>query len=136
MQAIAQNLSERDMQMLATDFSKQHPPLLKTQTPPAPDLVAAGRHMAETEDDANVPVCFSCHAADGHGNGAHFPGIAGEPATFTIARLHEFQTRARQPPPKPGSMTAVAAALDETQFRRVAAFLSVSPPRFEATPAV
>lgn len=57
MQAVAQDLSECNMQMLAAYFAKQHPPLPNAQTPPAPDLVAAGWHLAETGDGANMPAC-------------------------------------------------------------------------------
>ncbi|WP_236002155.1 c-type cytochrome [Paraburkholderia elongata] len=41
----------------------------------------------------SVQACFSCHAAGGKGNGARFPSIAGEPAAFAVAHLHEFKAR-------------------------------------------
>jgi cytochrome c553 len=44
------------------------------------------------------------------------------------SRLHAFQDRARAKPPEPATMTAVAARLDETQVRQVAAYLSTLPP--------
>lgn len=126
MQAVAQNLSDSDMHALAVFFSGQHPPIVKASPPPSQTLVMAGRQLAETGAGASVPACFSCHAAGGKGNGARFPSIAGEPSAFTIARLHEFQARAKSAPPKSGTMTAVAAALDEQQIEQVAAYLSVT----------
>jgi cytochrome c553 len=72
----------------------------------------------------NVAPCFSCHAAQGKGNGARFPGIAAEPVQFVINRLHEFQARARGTTPQPGTMTAVAATLDEKQIEAAAAYLA------------
>jgi cytochrome c553 len=128
MQAVAQSLSESDMRSLADFFSKQHPPLAKASTSPPSALVMAGRQLAETGAGASVQACFSCHAAGGKGNGVRFPSIAGEPVAFTVARLHEFQARARASTPKPGTMTAVAASLDEKQIDQVAAYLSVIDP--------
>jgi cytochrome c553 len=127
MQAVAQNLSGSDMRALADFFSKQHPPLATTSIPPTP-LMTAGKQLAETGTGTSVQACFSCHGAGGKGNGARFPSIAGESAAFTIARLHEFQARAKTSAPKPGSMTAVAASLDEKQIEQVAAYLSVTAP--------
>jgi cytochrome c553 len=88
----------------------------------------AGKQLAETGAGTSVKACFSCHGAGGKGKGAHFPSIVCQPAAFTIARLHEFQARAKTSTPKPGSMTAVAASLDEKQIEEVAAYLSVTPP--------
>jgi cytochrome c553 len=82
MQAVAQNLSDSDMRALAVFFSNQHPPLVKAPQPPAPELVAAGKQLAEMGAGTSVLACFSCHAAGGKGNGARFPGIAGEPAAL------------------------------------------------------
>ncbi|MEW9585908.1 cytochrome c [Paraburkholderia sp. DGU8] len=128
MQAVAQNLSDSDMRALAVFFSNQRPPLLRASQRPAPELVAAGKQLAETGTGTSVQACFSCHAAGGKGNGVRFPGIAGEPAAFTVARLHEFQVRAKAAPPKAGTMTAIAATLNDTQIEQVAAYLSVTGP--------
>jgi cytochrome c553 len=128
MQAVAQSLSDSDMQALAAFFSNQHPPLVKASQPPAPELVLAGKQLADMGGGTSIQACFSCHAAGGKGNGARFPGIAGEPAAFTVARLHEFQARAKTAPPKAGTMTAVAATLNDTQIEQVAAYLSVTGP--------
>jgi cytochrome c553 len=119
MQAAAQNLSESDIRTLAVFFSKHHPPLAPTSVPPTA-LVRAGKQLAETGVGTSVQACFSCHGAGGKGNGTPFPSIAGEPAAFTIARLHEFQARAKSSTPEPGSMTAVAASPNDTQIEQVA----------------
>jgi cytochrome c553 len=121
MQAIAQGLSDTQMAQLADYFSKQTPPILPASEPP--QLVLAGKQLAEM-GAGNVAACFSCHAAQGKGNGARFPSIAGQPAQFVITRLHEFQSRARGKTPPPGSMTAVAATMTETQISEAAAYLS------------
>jgi len=128
MQTVAKDLSDSDIRELALYFSKQNPPLAEGVPPPAQSLVTAGKQLAEMGAGSSVPACFSCHAAGGKGNGARFPGIAGEPAAFVVARLHEFQARAKGNTPAPGTMTAVAASLNEAQIKEAAAYLSVIGP--------
>jgi cytochrome c553 len=124
MQSIAGNLTDAEMLRVADYFSRQNPPLARTPESPATELVLAGHGLAQT-GAANTPACFSCHGAEGAGNGARFPRIAGQPARFVVDRLREFQARAREKPPQAGTMTAVAATLDEHQIEEVAAYLSV-----------
>ena len=123
MQPIAQGLSDTRMREVADYFSKQDAPNLEAGATRSPLLVVAGKRLAEV-GAANVRACFSCHGGQGNGDGARFPAIAGEPANFVTARLHEFQARARQGAPRPGTMTAVAATLDEDQIEAAAAYLS------------
>ncbi|HEX9433710.1 MAG TPA: c-type cytochrome [Burkholderiales bacterium] len=123
MQPIARNLSDAEIARLADYFSQQSPPLVRAAVSPSAQLVLAGKRLAETGAD-NAAACFSCHAAQGAGNGARFPRIAGQPAQFVIDRLHEFQARAREKTPQPGTMTAVAATLEEQQIQEAAAYLS------------
>jgi cytochrome c553 len=125
MQPIARNLSDMEIRQLADYFAHQSAPRVDVAASASPQLVLvlAGEQLAD-KGAANVPACFSCHAAQGKGNGARFPGIAAEPAQFVINRLHEFQARAQGKTPDPGTMTAVAAALDEKQIQEAAAYLS------------
>ena len=132
MQPVAQNLSDAEMRRLADYFSRQNAPLADAAASPSPQTVLAGRQLAET-GAANVAACFSCHAEQGKGNGARFPRIAGQPAQFVISRLHEFQARARGKTPEPGTMTAVAATLDERQIERLPR-LPVAAPVLTARP--
>jgi cytochrome c553 len=123
MQPIAQTLSDAQMGELAMYFSKQTAPLAEEHSAASPQLLQAGKQLAEV-GVANVAACFSCHGKQGEGNGARFPSIAGQPAKFVVDRLHEFQARARAKAPQPGTMTAVAATLDESQIQAAAAHLS------------
>jgi cytochrome c553 len=127
MQPIARNLSDVEIRRLADHFSDQRAPRVDLAASASPRLVLAGKQLAE-KGAANVAPCFSCHAAQGKGNGARFPSIAAEPAKFVINRLHEFQARAQGKVPEPGTMTAVAATLDETQIEEAAAYLSQLEP--------
>ena len=123
MQPIAGTLGDPEIRALADYFSKQSaPPVDATVATPA-QLALAGKRLAE-KGAGSVPACFGCHAARGVGNGARFPSITGQPAQFVVDRLHEFQARARAKAPAPGTMTAVAAMLDETQIEAAAAYLS------------
>lgn len=128
MQPVAQRLSPDDMHALATYFSAQHAPLAQAQHVPSADLISAGKRLAESGGAHDVPACFSCHGSSGQGNGARFPAIAGQPMTFSIARMREFQARAKAAPPKPGSMTEVASRMDDAQIEASAAFFSVTMP--------
>jgi cytochrome c553 len=123
MQPIAQTLSGVQMSELANYFSKQTAPLADEHSAASPQLLQAGKQLAEV-GVANVAACFSCHGEQGKGNGARFPSIAGQPAQFVIVRLHEFQARARAQVPQPGTMTAIAATLTESQIQATAAYLS------------
>jgi cytochrome c553 len=123
MQPIAQTLSDAQMSELADYFSKQTAPLAEAHSAASPQLLQAGKKLSES-GAANVAACFSCHGAQGSGNAARFPSIAGQPAQFVIDRLHEFQARAQAKPPQPGTMTAVAATLDESQIQAAAVYLS------------
>jgi cytochrome c553 len=127
MQPIALNLSDLEIRQLADYFANQSAQRLALTTSASPRLVLAGKQLAET-GAANVAACFSCHAAQGKGDGARFPSIAAEPAQFVINRLHEFQARAQGTTPKPGTMTAVAATLDEKQIEATAAYLAQLEP--------
>ncbi len=128
MQPVAQSLSDDEMQALATYFSAQHPPLAPALHTPSAEMISAGKRLAESGSEHGVPPCFSCHGPSGQGNGARFPAIAGQPMAFSIARIHEFQARARAAPPKPGSMTEVASRMDDAQIEASAAFFSVTRP--------
>jgi cytochrome c553 len=123
MQPIATGLSDTQMRALASYFARQKAPIPRAVPASSPALVPAGRQLAEA-GATNVAPCFSCHGANGQGTGARFPSIAGQPAQFVIDRIHEFQARARNAVPRPGTMTAVAAMMSDSQVQAAAAYLS------------
>ena len=123
MQPIAQGLTDADMDVLTRYFSSQTPPLADTGSPVSPALALSGKQLAETGPEA----CFGCHGAGGRGNGTRYPSIAGQPARFITDRIQEFQQRARQKTPQPGTMTAVSTTLSEDQIKASAAYLSRLP---------
>jgi len=120
MQPLAQGLSDTDIQALSAYFSGQSAPSVEADSAAMPLLVEEGKRLVATG-----PVrCFECHGAQGLGNGARYPSIAGQPAQFVVDRIHEFQQRARQSTPQPGTMTAVSTLLSEDEIRAYAAYLS------------
>jgi cytochrome c553 len=123
MQPIARTLDDAEIRRLADYFSNQAAPIAEPPAPASLQLAIAGKQLAEV-GAPNVAACFSCHGAQGKGVGARFPGIASQPAQFTIDRLHEFQERARGKTPDPGTMTAVSTTLNEEQVEEAAAYLS------------
>ena len=125
MQPVARNLTDTQIRQLADYFSKQSAP--RAAASASAQLVLAGQQLTEM-GTADVPACFSCHAPQGKGNGARFPRIAAEPAQFVSNRLHEFQARAQGATPAPGTMTAVAAKLNESEIAAAAAYLSQLEP--------
>jgi cytochrome c553 len=123
MQPIAQTLGDAEIRALADYFSTQSAPPVDAAGAPSSQLALAGKLLAE-KGAGTVAACFGCHAARGEGSGARFPSIAGQPARFLVDRLHEFQARARAKAPEAGTMSAVAATLDERQIEAAAAYLS------------
>jgi cytochrome c553 len=123
MQPVAAGLSDARMRALAVYFARQKVAILGAGPAVSPRLRSAGKELAEA-GATNGTACFSCHAAQGAGSGARYPRIAGEPAQFVIDRIHEFQARARNAVPQAGTMTAVAASMDESQIQAAAAYLS------------
>jgi cytochrome c553 len=120
MQPIAQGLGDTDIQALSAYFSGQSAPAVDRGVAASSALLESGKQLVATG-----PVrCFECHGAEGRGNGARYPRIAGQPAQFVVDRIHEFQQRARQGTPKPGTMTAVSTQLSEDEIRAYAAYLS------------
>lgn len=128
MQAAARNLSDDDIERLSRFFAAKAAPAPRVTSQSGSELSLAGQALAERGAQPDVPACFSCHGQQGRGVGARYPGIAGQPAAFVVARLRAFQARARTGTPAPGTMTAVAARMNDRQIQEAAAFLSALAP--------
>ncbi|MDB5858338.1 MAG: cytochrome, partial [Ramlibacter sp.] len=129
MQPVAAGLDDAQIHALAGYFAALRGVPLAAAAPPPADLVKAGEELARVGAASDpTPPCFSCHGVGGRADNPRFPAIEGQPATFMVNRLHEFQARARAKPPEPATMTAVAARLSEEQIGQVAAFFSTLKP--------
>lgn len=103
---------------------------LPPRRPPLPDyatpqLLAAGEQLAIKGDSSrSIPACITCHGPDNRGNGAAYPGIAGQHAGYLVKRLV-----ARE-----GEQAVLAQAhpfaqlLDEQTVRGVSAWLASQAP--------
>ncbi|MEW5738505.1 MAG: c-type cytochrome [Myxococcota bacterium] len=60
-------------------------------------LLATAPHAQNVEDGKDVyGPCAACHGANGEGGkGGEYPRVAGQPASFTIESLKQFQQRRR-----------------------------------------
>jgi cytochrome c553 len=71
-------------------------------------------------------VCWRCHGVDGTGRGdGAFPSLAGQRAEYLEAALRAFADRQRFS----GTMSGVAANLNDDDMRAAAAYYSALPPR-------
>jgi cytochrome c553 len=118
MQPIASPLDAAQMRSLALYYSAQTA---------VPADIRAGRELAH-QGAAGVPACFGCHGAQGQGDGAKHPRLAGQPVRYTVERLRQFQSRAGAGKAPAGTMTAVAAAMTAAQVDAAAAYLSQVQP--------
>jgi cytochrome c553 len=129
MQPIARGLSDAEIHALTSYFAGLQGARPPTAASSPTDLVQAGKELVQVGAMTDpTPPCVSCHGIDGHGVGARFPSIAGQPAAFLVNRLHEFQARAKAKAPDFGTMTEVSTHLNEKQIGQVAAYLSTLPP--------
>jgi cytochrome c553 len=92
--------------------------------PPSPtsDLAVAGNLQAP---QAVRDLCWRCHGTDGTGRNGVFPILAGQRAAYLHASLRAFADRSRFS----GTMTEIAARLDERTMREIAAYYEGLPAR-------
>lgn len=76
-----------------------------------------------------APSCAACHAPSGMGNPPMaIPRLAGQHATYIDTELERFASGQRHNGPN-GIMAAIAAPLNGTQMKAVAAYVSVMDPK-------
>jgi cytochrome c553 len=115
MEALAQKLSERDIQDLAAYYAY----LPKARTAPTtydetlPALVRVGAPLR------NIAPCISCHGGVDQKLGA--PWIEGMPKTYLVAQLKAFREGTRRNDPQ-AQMRNVARPMTDAEIEQVAAF--------------
>ncbi|WP_101674482.1 c-type cytochrome [Alloalcanivorax mobilis] len=70
-----------------------------------------------------VAACASCHGAQGEGNAAGFPALAGQPAGYLTKQLHDLANGARANP----IMMPIAKALSDPQITALADYYAGLP---------
>jgi len=94
MNELAKMLSAEDRHNLAIYYSK----LVFVATPKAYDFetLERGEDLAlRGKPEYGLPACDSCHGPGGQGFGAIFPPLAGQPVTYIIAQINQWQAGKR-----------------------------------------
>ncbi len=95
MWGIAANLSDVQIQGLATYFSEQTARSLKNAY--GPEKLARGPEIYERGlPDKDVPACVACHGAKAEGNQI-FPRLAGQHSMYLLKQLNVFQNTEQRP---------------------------------------
>lgn len=76
--------------------------------------------------DRNIPACNQCHGPGGIGVGAHFPSLAGQPATYIAEQLRLWREN-RRPPGPLDLMASVATRLTDAEIDAVSAYYAGLP---------
>jgi cytochrome c553 len=118
MYGIVQNLSQQDLEGLAAYYSTQ----VMTDGAAKKELVALGQKIFRGGNtQTGLPACAGCHGADGSGNLARFPRLAGQNSAYISAQLNMYKTRAR----KNGIMMEdVADRLTSEEIEAVASYVA------------
>ncbi|HWU77800.1 MAG TPA: c-type cytochrome [Rhodanobacter sp.] len=128
MKPTATALSADERHALALYYSTLPLPAdLATPATPMPAADSAGAVLATRGDwSRGVPGCVQCHGPNGVGVGAHFPPLAGQPATYIAAQLKAWQNGTRHNDPLQ-LMQHVSTALSAQDIDAVAAWFAAQP---------
>ena len=128
MKPSASALSASERHAMALYYSKLQPPAaLDKPAGPMPPADSVGAILATRGDWAReVPGCVQCHGPGGVGVGAHFPPLAGQPATYIAAQLRAWQQGTRHNDPLQ-LMQHVATALTAQEVQAVSAWFAAQP---------
>ncbi len=119
MWGIARSLTDNQITELASYYYGQIP---THGAPTDTALIEQGDKIFHNGiPETNVPPCFACHGADGHGHN-NFPRIASQHANYIIKQLHVIKYTDERP--QAAIMKGVAHGLDNEQIRAVATYLS------------
>ena len=121
MWGLSHNLSDKQIQELASHFASQKLEPLATTGKTAAERLDAGKAIFTSGvPDSGIPACSSCHGTDGMGNPA-FPRIAGQHADYLMKQLQVFQRTDQRP--EGALMKTVAHKLTQQNISDVSAYL-------------
>ncbi|WP_246326920.1 c-type cytochrome [Burkholderia guangdongensis] len=121
MQPIARNLSPDERTSVSTYFSGL----------PSPSTVGGGDAAEPSPSDTGawlavrgrwgqgLPACAQCHGPGGTGVGGLFPPLAGQPAAYIEAQLHDWKD-GKRPPGALALMSVIASKLSDADMAAVA----------------
>ncbi|MDD2660103.1 MAG: cytochrome c [Methylococcales bacterium] len=105
MQSVAGNLSNDDINNLASYYSSQ------------PPVSAGGDSTLAKAGQSKASMCLGCHGPSAEGNG-QFPRLAGQHPEYLVKQLNSFKEGVR----KSGHMQAIANTLSEEDMKALAAY--------------
>lgn len=122
MAPMAKNLTNEEITAVSTYYATMAVPSLGAQpsgesiATTVPDLVRWGDWTGRA-----LPGCADCHGPNGNGIGPHFPGIAGQHASYIRAQLQAWKTGARSNDPM-SLMKAIADKLTAAEADALSAY--------------
>ena len=126
MLAFATMLNDEQMKDVATYYAS----LPVTQpTPPAVDeaLLKHGEKLALKGDwDRYIVACTTCHGVGNQGNGATFPGLAGQHPGYIAQQITAWKNETRKNDPQ-NLMAVIAKRMDDRDVEAVSAWLATQP---------
>lgn len=121
MQAVAELLSDGDIDVVACYFSAQTPRLDgKTRVMAPAERLRAQRLYRRGDRARGIPACGGCHGAAGEGRTG--PRVAMQHAAYSEKQLLAFKQGTRTNDPG-GVMRAIAAAATEREIRALARYV-------------
>lgn len=122
MMPMAKNLTDEEVTAVAAYYEAMPVPAPSAQ-PPAAEVARTAKELVQWGDWAKrgLPACSQCHALDGNGIGAYFPGIAGQQASYIKTQLQAWKSGGRANDPL-GLMKAVADQLTDAEIEAVASY--------------
>lgn len=130
MPSMAANLSDQDIEDLATYFSQQTPAGLEAD----PSYWQAGEKLYRGGDRAHkIPACLACHGPVGRGNpAAGYPALRAQHSVYTAKQLSDYASDMRYAHDDKGDsgggpnaqiMHTIASRLSADDIRNLASYL-------------
>ena len=127
MMPMAKNLTDDEITAVSAYYAAMPAPT-PTALAPADDLTKTAVDLVRWGDwtGRDLPACGQCHAPDGNGIGSHFPGIAGQQASYIKAQLQAWKAGTRANDPL-GLMKTVADRLTDAEIDDLSAYYAAQP---------
>jgi cytochrome c553 len=132
MQPIAKALSKDEGEALANYYAKMPVPAAASTSAKPKDNTLGKQLALRGRWSKQVPACVACHGPHGVGVGAHFPPLAGQPASYLINQLSAFKKGTRHNGPL-GLMKHVAENLSGKDMQAVAHWFAAQPTSIHST---
>jgi len=120
MVAVAQQLSDRDIERVARHYASQAP--MRHEGPRDAALLARGEVVFKV-GKPGAPACQYCHGPAGHGVAPVFARLAGQHPEFIVASLQPYRKESSFANPYAHVMKAVVQAWSDDDIRAVAVYV-------------